>query len=102
MSKRYDSTKIKKSKLGDQVYKTTVYPTINRTNEDIYIRAKEGDRLDTLAFQFYNDVTLYWIISNRNPNKVNYGSIYLSPGSQLAIPQDISSIVDEYRNLNDL
>ena len=88
--------------IGDLYYKTPFYPEIGSRESDIYVETEFGDRLDSLAFQFYNDVTLYWIISIRNPNKVNFGSIYLSPGSQLAIPQDISSIVDEYRNLNDL
>ena len=100
--KRYATTKQKLDKSGIRVYSTTYYPEIPIENEDTFIYAIDGDRLDSLAFQFYNDVTLYWIISIRNPNKVNFGSIYLSPGSQLAIPQDISSIVDEYRNLNDL
>ena len=88
--------------IGDLYYKTPFYPEIGDRGSDIYVETEFGDRLDLLANQFYNDVTLYWIISIRNPNKVNFGSIYLSPGSQLAIPQDISSIVDEYRNLNDL
>jgi len=88
--------------IGDLYYKTPFYPEIGARESDIYVETEFGDRLDSLAFQFYNDVTLYWIISIRNPNKVNFGSVYLSPGSQLAIPQDISSIVDEYRNLNDL
>ena len=88
--------------IGDLYYKTPFYPEVGANENDIYVETEFGDRLDSLAFQFYNDVSLYWIISIRNPNKVNFGSIYLSPGTQLAIPQNISSIVDEYRNLNDL
>ena len=67
----------------------------------MYIESEFGDRLDAIAFQFYGDTSLYWIIAIRNPNKVNFGSLYLTPGSHLAIPQDISGIVDEYRNLNE-
>tara|TARA_R100000541_G_scaffold58368_1_gene69525 strand:+ start:297 stop:620 length:324 start_codon:yes stop_codon:yes gene_type:complete len=88
--------------LGDVYYNTVYYPEVGASESDIYIESEFGDKLTALAFQFYGDVTLYWIISIRNPNKVNFGSLYLTPGSQLAIPQDISGIVDEYRNLNEL
>ena len=60
------------------------------------------NRLDLLANQFYNDVTLYWIISIANPNKLNLGSLYPSPGSQLRIPINISGIVASYNELNEL
>ena len=88
--------------IGDEYYDTVYYPEVGASEADIYIESEFGDRLDALAYQFYGDTTLYWIIAIRNPNKVNFGSIYLSPGSQIAIPQDISTIVDEYRDLNEL
>ena len=88
--------------LGDVYYDTVFYPEVGPSESDIYVETEFGDRLDALAFQFYGDVSLYWIISIRNPNKVNFGSVYLSPGSQIAIPQNVSAIVDEYRNLNEL
>tara|TARA_R110000772_G_scaffold39570_1_gene92922 strand:+ start:208 stop:528 length:321 start_codon:yes stop_codon:yes gene_type:complete len=87
--------------IGDLYYTTVSYPEVGASERDIYIESEFGDRLDLLAFQFYGDVTLYWIIAIRNPDKVNFGSLYLTPGSQLAIPQDISAIIDSYRNLND-
>jgi hypothetical protein len=88
--------------LGDLYYTTVYYPEIGASESDIYIESEFGDRLDSLANQFYQDVTLWWIISIRNPNKVNFGSFFLTPGSQLAIPQNVSGIVDAYRNLNEL
>jgi len=87
--------------IGDEYYKTISYPEIGASESDIYIESEFGDRLDLLAFQFYGDVTLYWIIAIRNPDKVNFGSLYLTPGSQLAIPQNVSGTVDSYRNLNE-
>ena len=87
--------------IGDLYYNTVFYPELGARESDIYVETEFGDRLDSLAFQFYGDVTLYWIIAIRNPDKVNFGSLYLTPGSQLAIPQDISAIIDSYRNLND-
>lgn len=88
--------------LGDIYYKDVTYPEYEPTENDIYVETEFGDRLDLLAYQFYGDVTLYWIIAIANPDKVNFGSIFLSPGSQLAIPQDISGIIDSYNKLNEL
>ena len=86
--------------MGTKYYSTVYYPEIGAHESDI--ESEFGDRLDLLANQFYSDVTLYWIISCRNPNKVNFGSLYLNPGSQLAIPVNISDIISSYNNLNEL
>ena len=88
--------------LGDVYYDTVYYPEVGASESDIYIESEFGDKLTALAFQFYGDVTLYWIISCRNPNKVNFGSLFLSPGSVIAIPTNVSGIIDSYNNLNEL
>ena len=79
--------------LGDKYYRTTYYPEIEPHESDIYVETEFGDRLDLLANQFYGDVTLYWIISISNPNKLNLGSITIPPGTQLRIPVNINGIV---------
>ncbi len=86
--------------IGDLYYNTVSYPEVGARESDIYVETEFGDRLESLAFQFYGDTTLYWIISIRNPNKVNFGSVFLTPGSIIAIPVDIGGIVDSYVNLN--
>ena len=88
--------------IGDKYYRTTYYPQIEPQESDIYVETEFGDRLDLLANQFYGDVTLYWIISIANPNKVDFGSIALSPGTQLRIPTNINGIVSRYNQLNAL
>jgi len=87
--------------IGDLYYNTVFYPELGARESDIYVETEFGDRLDSLAFQFYGDTTLYWIISIRNPNEVSFGSLYLSPGSVIAIPQNINDIVDSYNILNE-
>ena len=86
--------------LGTQYYGTVTYPEIPQNESDIWVQTEFGDRLDSLAYQFYSDVTLYWIISIANPNKVIMGSLYLTPGDQIRIPTNVVSIVDSYNNLN--
>ena len=67
---------------------------------DLWVETEFGDRLDLLSNQFYDDVTLYWIIAIANPNKVNMGSLFLPPGTQIRIPVGVISIVDSYNILN--
>ena len=86
--------------LGTQYYTNPTYPEIPTSESDIWVETEWGDRLDKLAFQFYNDVNLYWIISIANPNKINMGSITVPIGSQIRIPTNITSIVDSYNVLN--
>tara|TARA_R110000796_G_scaffold236435_2_gene355854 strand:- start:39 stop:359 length:321 start_codon:yes stop_codon:yes gene_type:complete len=86
--------------LGTRYYGTVTYPEVPPNESDIWVETEFGDRLDSLAFQFYSDVTLYWIISIANPNKINMGSLYLSPGTQIRIPTNVVSIVDGYNILN--
>jgi len=88
--------------IGDKYYRTTYYPEVEPQESDIYVETEFGDRLDLLANRFYGDVTLYWIISISNPNKLNFGSISLSPGTQLRIPTNINGIVSKYNQLNAL
>ena len=77
--------------LGDLYYETVNYPEV-----------RPSDRLDRLAFQFYGDVTLYWIIALANPNTQGLGSLFIPVGTQLAIPTNISGFIDSYNRLNEL
>ena len=76
------------------------YPLVSQSESDIYVITEFGDRFDSLAFQFYGDVTLWWIIAIVNPNIVDFSSIFLPIGSQIRIPQNISPIIDSYNELN--
>jgi len=86
--------------LGTQYYKDVTYPEIPSNENDIWVETEFGDRLDLLANQFYQDVTLYWIIAIANPDKVNMGSLFITPGTQIRIPTDLTNIIDSYKFLN--
>ena len=86
--------------IGDKYYDTVYYPEVGASEEDIYVETEFGDRLDALAYQFYGDVTLWWIISIANPNLVDFSSLFLPIGSQIRIPQNISTIIDDYNRIN--
>ena len=106
---RYSS--IKKEKLGtDDIRssgtnvfsKTPTYPEIPLNSDDIYILTDAGDNLPELSNKFYNNITLYWIIATANPDVLSFGSIFPTPGTQLRIPVNISSIIDKYNQINSL
>jgi nucleoid-associated protein YgaU len=44
----------------------------------------EGDRLDAIAFHYYNKPSLWWLIAQFNPKVVNINNI--TPGTELIIP----------------
>ena len=88
--------------LGTEYYRTVFYPEVAPSENDIYVETEFGDRLDLLANQFYNNVSLYWIIAIANPNVISFGSLMPPVGTQLRIPTDISGILDSYNSLNEL
>lgn len=95
---RYENTNILRTDTGKRYKKTTVYPIIDRNVNDTYIVSIQGDRLDNLAYKYYDDARLWWIIARAN--NIGKGSLAVPIGIQLRIPVDYVEIVKEYRNLN--
>jgi hypothetical protein len=98
--KRYTSTPIDTRWDGKRVYKTTSYPTIFPSYTDLQIVSNETDYLDTLAYKYYGDPTLFWIIAN--VNNLGKGRMSVPPGLTLRIPTDVNSIVDKFNKLNSM
>jgi len=96
---RYDEINEQKKDLlsGKRVLRTVIYPTIKESDSDIYIQARQTDRLDMLAYEYYGDVTKWWIIAHANKIK---GSLYLPQDTQIRIPMDLSTIISDYKKLN--
>jgi len=96
--KRYNNIPIQTRFDGKRVYKTTVYPEIYPADTDIQVVSNEGDYLDTLAYKYYGDPTLYWIIAAAN--KIGKGRLSVEPGLTLRIPINVNDIVDQFNRLN--
>jgi hypothetical protein len=75
------------------------YPDIPLSESDVFIYTMRGDRLDNLAYQFYNDPTLWWVLSVANPDLPN-DSLYPTLGYQLRVPSDINQILNDFDQLN--
>ena len=84
---------------GKRVFKTTRYPKIPIGFNDIYIVASETDYLDSLAYKFYKDYTLWWIIAQANGIKA---TLKAPTGKQIRIPQDISTIISNFKRENNV
>ena len=82
------------------IYKPLKYPNIAPSVEDIYAITTQGDRLDLLAHQFYNDVDLWWIIPTANPSVIRRDSFNLKPGLEIRIPSNIQFILEEFEKIN--
>jgi hypothetical protein len=94
---RYKKTEIKLDKDGKSVYGTTYYPTIPIENTDKFIITTLDNRLDSLANQYYGDVSLWWIIAKANGIK---GKTVLKSGELLRIPGEIPKILEQFDDLN--
>jgi len=97
---RYQNTKIiNQPDTNIKYYRDTKYPIIALSITDIYVITTDGDRYDKLAQQYYNDSTLWWIISTANDN-LTQNSLYPPLGTQIRIPRNISAIMATYNSLN--
>jgi hypothetical protein len=96
---RYNSPEIKYTTSGKRYYKRKTYPSIPFSDTDVYVITTVGDRLDSLAYNYYKDAELWWIISIANNNSTN-GSMFPQPGTQLRIPTNLSYVMNLFEEEN--
>ena len=63
---RYNNNKILNDDNGVEYLNRSEYPVIPIRDSDIIINGKFGQRFDQLAFQYYGDQELWWIIARAN------------------------------------
>ena len=78
---RYRTTQIT-TRNNRSKYNTTLYREVPEKNSDILLITQEGDRLDNLASEYYNDPSLWWFIARVN----NLKSMNLEGGLQIRLP----------------
>jgi len=102
MSSRLKFIQKQRGTNGKIVRKYIKYPNIPLSIDDIYAITVEGDRLDLIANQFYNDVDLWWVITTANPNVIRRDSLVLTPGLQIRIPNPsrITNILRSFEQIN--
>ena len=83
---RYQFTKTQQDR-----YRITRYPKFPKQESDLYIISREGDRLDLLANEFYEDPRYWWVLAEANP-KLGKGTFDVPPGVQLRIPYPLVDV----------
>jgi hypothetical protein len=74
------------------------------------VYASQGDRFDILADQYYDDQSLWWIISIANtavagtslPSDLPQDSLVIPEGKQIRIPANYSEVLNSFKVLNNL
>lgn len=96
MVSRYKNNETKKLNDGRTVYRSRIYPEIPLSDNDTYVASETGDRLDTLAYQYYNNSSLWWIIASAN--NIHNAPLGLKDGTILRIPQNYIQIVNKFKS----
>ena len=89
-------------------YQTVRYPEIPLSENDVYVYSVQGDRFDILANQYYNDQSLWWIISIANtavagtslPSDLPQNSLIIPEGKQIRIPANYPGVLSSFKQLN--
>ena len=84
---------------GKKIRKTVRYPEIPLHELDTYVISTAGDRFDILAQEYYQDSSLWWIISTANEN-LTQNSLTIPEGLQIRIPYNPDAILATYNILN--
>ena len=93
---RYQFTKKHPNK---DCYRTTHYPKFPRKSTDLYIFSREGDRLDNLSNEFYEDPRYWWVIAEANG--LAHGTLNIPAGQQIRIPMPIEELTTELQAAED-
>ncbi len=94
MESRYYNNETKRTFDGKEVFRPKIYPNIPLRDDDVYVMTETGDRLDTLAFLYYEDPTLLWIIASAN--NIHNAPLGFEDGTILRIPQNYISIIRNF------
>ena len=87
---RYNKNRINKEHTNDMIAKKNKNIFENNIfNDDvIVIVTKYGDRLDKLAYKYYGDTSLWYIIADYNNIQTN--SLYVKPNTTIKILKKIN------------
>ena len=87
---RYENTRTQRTRKANVTndkpksfikYNTTLYEKVPEANNDLFLIAQDGDRLDNLANQYYGDPSLWWFIAQTN----NLSTMNVPKGTSLRI-----------------
>ena len=95
MNENYKKTSVySKTKINKKYLETYQPPiTINFENtRTIELTAKHNMRPDVLAYELYEDASLWWVFTLYNRNKIQDPIFDFKPGLKIRVPINTSSI----------
>ncbi len=95
---RYSKSIVKKDRNGKRYYRPTVIPNIPIKDTDIFAFPVYGDRFDTMAYRYYGNPNLWWIIAKAN--EISNGKVSPDPEKKLRIPTEIQPILEAVTKSN--
>ncbi len=95
---RYRNVKSKKDLNGKQYYVPSFVPNIPIKDSDIFVYPLYGQRFDSIAYDYYGNSNLWWIIAKAN--ELGKGQIGLDPEKKIRIPTEIGDIIELVENSN--
>lgn len=90
--------KIKHNDIGKLRYESIRYPTFDPKTTDYYIISKRMDRMDLIAYDWYEDARLWWVI--QRANNLPGGTLQVKPGTRVRIPWPLSDFEIEDKLIN--
>jgi hypothetical protein len=106
MSSRYQNISLTKSNTGStstsgkDMYVPIYYPNIEAKEDDTYIIVGNTDRLDVIAYDFYGDSTLWWVIAMAN--NLEGDSMFPPQGMYLRVPANLPELLQHYNQSNNI
>lgn len=97
MINRYNNTNIINDANGKRKQRTTIIPVPQLSDNDVYIQTTSIERLDLLAFKFYGDSAMWYIIASAN--SLGKGTLIVPPNTILRIP-DTFNIETQIQTIN--
>lgn len=97
---RYNTTNTIKDKNGKRKKATTILPVVPLSSGDITIVTTTPERLDKLAYSFYKDSSLWWVIASANG--LGKGTFIIPSNTSIRIPskdniQDLILLINNSR-----
>ena len=96
---RYDDIPLRMNRKGQRTLVSTVYPKISLSDQDKFTYPIDGERLDNVAFRYYGDASLWWVIAQAN--NLGKGRTILNPNFQIRIPGNITKKLADYIDINE-
>ena len=95
---RYSTARILQDEDKRRRFNTIIFPPMPEANGDLYIQITTPDRLDKLAYIFYDNASLWWVIAAANG--LGKGTYMVPAETRLRIPEktNIQQVIIETNN----